>query len=159
MCSIASTAPLPMAWIMPRLAITHDSAGIRANSITIKPIDNGQTNTERLCCNSRSPRRFPSQLQHRLSQQRDGYIQTTNRSTTKFPSVVRILTPTNGSIFSTPADILICADARDPDGYVATVEFFAGTNSLGIRTNCLPCAGRRIRFASHCPMSRPGITF
>src|SRR6267154_4687708 len=116
-------------------------AGIRANSITIKPIDNGQTNTETVMLQLSQPPTLPP-VNYSIGYPSNAtvYIQTTNRSTTNFPPVVRILTPTNGSIFSTPADILICADARDPDGYVATVEFFAGTNSLGIRTNCLPCA-------------------
>ena len=54
---------------------------------------------------------------------------------TNIPPVVRISTPANGSTFYTPANIPICANAYDIDGYVATVEFFAGTNSLGVRTN------------------------
>jgi hypothetical protein len=38
-------------------------------------------------------------------------------------------------VFIAPADISIVAQARDPDGRVVTVEFFAGTHSLGIVTN------------------------
>jgi hypothetical protein len=54
---------------------------------------------------------------------------------TNIPPTVSILTPTNGANFFTPASILICANAQDADDYVATVEFFAGTNSLGVTTN------------------------
>jgi len=54
---------------------------------------------------------------------------------TNIPPVVRITSPTNGSAFTPPADILIFADANDLDGTVETVEFFAGTNSLGVVTN------------------------
>ena len=54
---------------------------------------------------------------------------------TNEPPVVNIIVPTNGASFVAPADILILAEARDPDGFVETVEFFAGTNSLGIVTN------------------------
>jgi hypothetical protein len=54
---------------------------------------------------------------------------------TNIPPIVRISTPANGSTFYTPANIPICAAAYDVDGYVSTVEFFAGTNSLGVRTN------------------------
>src|SRR5260370_7511686 len=34
-----------------------------------------------------------------------------------------------------PANIPIFAEAHDLDGFVTTVEFFEGTNSLGIATN------------------------
>ena len=54
---------------------------------------------------------------------------------TNQPPFVKISEPPNGAIYASPADIGICADAHDPDGYVATVEFFAGSQSLGIRTN------------------------
>ena len=54
---------------------------------------------------------------------------------TNEPPNVSILIPTNGASFVAPANILILAEARDPDGFVETVEFFAGTNSLGIVTN------------------------
>jgi hypothetical protein len=72
-----------------------------------------------------------------------------------------MLTPTNGQTFFASFEcppcitndppclapcflvgptVTICADARDEDGYVDYVEFFAGTNKFGARTNCLPCA-------------------
>lgn len=54
---------------------------------------------------------------------------------TNIPPVVAIETPINGSIFDAPANIPIVAYAHDPDGFVHTVEFFAGTTSLGIVTN------------------------
>ncbi|MCU0784670.1 MAG: Ig-like domain-containing protein [Verrucomicrobia bacterium] len=54
------------------------------------------------------------------------------------PPTVSITAPTDGTKFTAPANILICPDARDTDGYVATVEFFANNLSLGIRTNLCP---------------------
>jgi len=56
---------------------------------------------------------------------------------TNRPPWVTIVTPTNGAVFVAPADILLAAQAGDPDAgdYVATVEFLAGTNSLGVTTN------------------------
>jgi hypothetical protein len=51
------------------------------------------------------------------------------------PPVVRLVKPENGDVFIAPADIHLAALARDFDGYVTTVEFFEGTNSLGIVTN------------------------
>ena len=50
---------------------------------------------------------------------------------TNIPPVVRIISPANGSMFRAPVDIPIFAYANDPDGFVTSVEFFAGTNSLG----------------------------
>lgn len=51
------------------------------------------------------------------------------------PPTVRITSPANGAIFEAPARIQIFAEPRDIDGLVNTVEFFEGTNSLGIATN------------------------
>ena len=54
---------------------------------------------------------------------------------TNLPPLVKIVNPTAGARFYAPADIDICAGAKDPDGTVAYVEFFEGTNSLGVATN------------------------
>lgn len=61
---------------------------------------------------------------------RDNEIDETNK-----PPVVSIVAPTNGAVFIAPADIHIVARAFDSDGYVHTVEFFAGDRSLGVTTN------------------------
>lgn len=50
---------------------------------------------------------------------------------TNVPPVVRIVNPPNGKTFWSPVTIPIYAYAHDPDGLVASVEFFDGTNSLG----------------------------
>lgn len=57
---------------------------------------------------------------------------------TNFPPVVRIMSPPNGAIFRAPADIPIFAYAADFDGTVSSVEFFAGTNSLGFGQQVVP---------------------
>ncbi len=49
--------------------------------------------------------------------------------------VVDIVTPRDGSMFLAPADIHICAMTAYFTDTVASVEFFAGTNSLGVVTN------------------------
>jgi len=51
---------------------------------------------------------------------------------TNLPPVVRITSPPNGAVFHAPLNLPIYAYAADPDGSVATVEFFAGNNSLGL---------------------------
>ena len=53
---------------------------------------------------------------------------------TDLPPRVHIESPENGSSYLAPATIKIRADASDPDGSVAKVQFFAGTNSLGVVT-------------------------
>jgi hypothetical protein len=50
---------------------------------------------------------------------------------TNRPPVVRITSPPNGSVFRGPVNIPIYAYAADPGGFVTTVEFFAGSASLG----------------------------
>ena len=132
-------------------------AGERASSIPVKPITNGQTNTETVTLQLAYPPTMPP-VNYSIGYPSNAivYIFSTNSTGTNFPPVVRIVTPTNGATFFTPTDIVICADARDPDGYVATVEFFEGTNSLGIRTNCLPCAGPQNPFCLVWTNVQPG---
>jgi hypothetical protein len=50
------------------------------------------------------------------------------------PTVV-ITAPTNGATFPQGANVSIAADAADPDGTVAKVEFFQGTTKLGEDTS------------------------
>ena len=50
---------------------------------------------------------------------------------TNLPPIVRIVSPANGSVFRAPINIPIYAYANDADGFVTSVEFFAGNTSLG----------------------------
>jgi hypothetical protein len=50
---------------------------------------------------------------------------------TNQPPQVRITSPPNAAVFRAPVNIPIYAYAHDPDGYVASVQFLANTNSLG----------------------------
>jgi len=55
--------------------------------------------------------------------------------TNKYPSV-SITSPASGSSFYEPDNnIVIIADANDPDGSIAKVEFFAGSTKLGEKTS------------------------
>ena len=67
------------------------------------------------------------------------------------PPTVSVTTPTNGSTFTAPATIAVIANAADPDGSVAKVEFFAGATSLGVSTT--PPYSRDV---AECP--RPAST-
>lgn len=54
--------------------------------------------------------------------------------TTNLPPIVRITSPANRATFRAPVNIPICAYAADPDDSVSSVEFFAGSGSLGLGT-------------------------
>ena len=51
------------------------------------------------------------------------------------PPVVDVVSPPDGSVFLAPVDIRLVAAAKDPDGWVETVEFFADGVSLGVVRN------------------------
>jgi hypothetical protein len=47
------------------------------------------------------------------------------------PPKVQLTSPPNDAVFYAPINVSIVAYATDPDGLVATVQFFAGTTNLG----------------------------
>jgi hypothetical protein len=51
---------------------------------------------------------------------------------------VDLASPTNGIVFAAPANIQLIAGARKGGGSVADVQFFDGTNSLGVVSNGEP---------------------
>ncbi|HWV99888.1 MAG TPA: Ig-like domain-containing protein [Candidatus Acidoferrum sp.] len=108
--------------------------GSYSNSVVITPINHGQliTKTVTLLL-AASPMAPP--VNYIIGYPSNATVFIKPASVTNLPPLVKISTPANGSIFYTPANIPICANAYDIDGFVATVEFFAGTNSLGVRTN------------------------
>jgi hypothetical protein len=120
-------------------------SGVYSNTVVINPINNGQTTTKTVTLQlAPSPTMQP--VNYVIGYPSNATVFIRPLGTTNIPPFVNIGTPTNGAIFYTPADIPICANAADPDGYVATVEFFAGTNSLGITTNNPASAGPRNPF-------------
>jgi glucose/arabinose dehydrogenase len=58
------------------------------------------------------------------------YVRSTPAAANQ-PPTVAIVSPTNGASFTSPANVPITANANDPDGSVANVEFFDGATSLG----------------------------
>src|SRR5207249_6582811 len=47
---------------------------------------------------------------------------------------VSLTNPSNKAVFTPPANITLAASTGDTDGTVGQVEFFEGTNSLGVDT-------------------------
>jgi hypothetical protein len=115
-------------------------AGVRTNSVVILPINKGQTNTETVVVTLADSPAVPP-VNYIIGYPSNAVVYISLGTRTNIPPVVQISIPTNGSTFFTPANVPICANAYDPDGYVATVEFFANGVSLGVRTNNPMTAG------------------
>src|SRR5262245_26657960 len=64
-----------------------------------------------------------------------GWVNAIAQESTNLPPKVTIFVPGSGTIFPAAANVVIAAFATDMDGTVSTVEFFQGTNSLGVTTN------------------------
>jgi len=56
---------------------------------------------------------------------------STNNSANQ-PPIIGITSPTNGSRFTAPANIIVRASASDSDGVVTQVDFFSGTHRIGV---------------------------
>ena len=109
-------------------------AGIRTNTITITPVDNGQTNVATVKLKlSASPLGIAQNYMIGFPDSAGVYI--TPEAVTNIPPDVVIYDPTNGKVFSTNDDVVLRAFSGDPDGFVKSVEFFAGNQSLGIVSN------------------------
>ena len=53
---------------------------------------------------------------------------------TNLPPEVHLVSPRNGATYWAPGSVSLNAVASSPDGSIASVQFFAGTNSLGVVT-------------------------
>jgi hypothetical protein len=69
---------------------------------------------------------------------------------TNLPPRVRLESPYAGATYLAPATVAICAAASDPDGTVVSVEFFAGTNLLGVVTNSTVVGNRECKYDQFC---------
>lgn len=110
-------------------------AGDRTASLTVKPIDDTLVEGTETAELRLAPSPTANPVNYIIGNPSNAVVYIADNDATSGPPVVRIVTPSGGAAFLTPANIPICADARAPTGFVATVEFFAGTTSLGIRTN------------------------
>lgn len=109
-------------------------AGVRSNTITISPINNGQTNIKTVTLKlstllSGIPQNYV------IGYPASATVYITPAGVTNLPPYVNIFSPTNGAVFGSPGNVQLAAFAGDPDGYVTQVEFFAGDQSLGVVSN------------------------
>jgi len=117
------------------LSVTIPAGAVSA-LITVKPIDDSLVEgTETVVATL-----VPSPTLSPIEPYRVGFpysdvllLADNDSPTTNSPPSVRILGPTNSAIFLAPATIRLVAHA-EPISQVRSVEFFAGTTSLGLAT-------------------------
>ena len=100
-----------------------------SNSIVIEPINLGQTNLKTVTL-SLCPLPLMTPVNYTTGWPSNATVYIT--PPTHLPPVVRIIAPPNGSVFRAPVNIPLYAYAAELDGTITNVEFFAGTNSLGL---------------------------
>jgi Mg-chelatase subunit ChlD len=116
-------------------AAAVQDAGIRMISIaygTNSGVNNG-TNLMRVFASTPSDYYYSptaSQIESNYNAVAQGLCRGTN-----LPPAISILNPANNAELAGPATFEIRTDAKDLDGEVKQVQFFNGTNSLGIVTN------------------------
>ncbi len=130
-------------------------AGIRTNVVMVSPINNGQTAPATVVLQLAPPPTMPP-VNYMIGMPSNAVVYITE-TITNIPPFVQITMPPNGVTFPPGANIGICANAYDPDGYVATVEFFADSNSLGITTNNPISVGPRNPFCLLWSNVPPGL--
>jgi Bacterial Ig domain/Calx-beta domain len=113
-------------------------SGVVSSNILIQPVNLGQTDirTVNLALGP-SPLLTASSIpiNYKIGSPSNATVYITPPGVTDIPPVVKITSPPDGSSYAAPANIGLIAVASDQDGFVTSVEFFAGTNSIGVSTN------------------------
>ncbi len=103
------------------------ASGVTSNAIVIQPMDDGQTNVETVTLDL-CPSMLMSPVNYSIGTPSNATVYI---APTGLPPPVSIVSPTNGAIFYTPANIELLATAGGIFTEATNVEFFAGTNELG----------------------------
>ena len=115
-------------------------SGVLSSDIVIKPVDLGQTTTETVVLTlTNSPLMSPVgasiPINYLIGSPSSATVFITTGPVTNIPPMVSVAYPADGAVFYAPANIPILACAKDLDGFVTSVEFFADNISLGVVTN------------------------
>ena len=118
-------------------SFTQIPGGVLSADIVINPTNHGVSATETVILTlTNSPLMGPAMpVNYTIGNPSSATVYITSGKTTNLPPVVTIAYPPEGSVFYTPVNIPIVAAAKDLDGFVASVEFFADSVSLGVVTN------------------------
>ena len=120
------------------------AAGAISNTITITPI---RTSASSIVAKTvvltltNSPLMSPVNFE--IGSPSCAVVYLNSNGATNLPPAVDIVEPQDGSVFYTPTNLQLVAQASDPDGSVTNVEFFAGATDLGPGTPIMldPLAG------------------
>jgi hypothetical protein len=105
--------------------------GTRTSLVRIVPFERGQTATGTVELSLVPSSTLPSP-KYSVGSPSNALVCIQSRiATNRAPEVTRI-SPPNGAQFDSPIDLPVLAWARDQDGVVKTVEFFVGTETLGL---------------------------
>jgi len=126
-------------------------AGARTATITVKPIDDALVEGTEFVEFRLTPSTTLPPVNYAIGNPSNAVVYILDNDGSNVPPTVHITIPTNGASFTAPANIYICADARDADGHVTSVEFFTNGASIGSRTNCVPCANPVNPFCLYWP--------
>ncbi len=105
-------------------------AGVRTNTVTVSPINIGQTNIATVVVKlSASPLGIAQNYTFGYPASATVYI--TPPGVTNIPPYVKLFSPTNGALFNSLGNVPLAAFANDPDGYATSVEFLPPTRVWG----------------------------
>jgi hypothetical protein len=112
-------------------------SGVVSSDIVINPTNQGQTAIGTVTLTlTNSPLMMPGiPINYVIGNPSSDTVYITPGPVTNIPSVADIVYPLDGAVFYAPVSIPIVAGARDVDGWVTSVEFFADNVSLGVVTN------------------------
>jgi hypothetical protein len=107
-------------------------AGAMSVAIPLQPLDDGidvepPMETIGLCV-------LPDPA-YRIGAAKQGTVYLYNKITPNLPPAVALVAPTNGSTFTLPVTVTLRAEASDPDGTIAKVEFLVGGTVINTRSN------------------------
>ena len=111
--------------------------GVLSEDVVIQPINKGQTGTDTVVLTlTNSPLMGPEMpVNYIIGSPSSATVVIFPGPVTNIPPLVSVVYPTDGAEFYTPLNLPIIACARDLDGFVVSVEFFANGKSLGIVSN------------------------
>jgi hypothetical protein len=106
--------------------------GVISNTIVITPLaETSSSAVAKTVFLQLAPSPLMTPVNFEIGAPSNASVYITGPNITNLPPLVRIFSPTDGSVYYTPTNILLEAKATDPDGTVTNVEFFAGLTDLG----------------------------
>ena len=127
-------------------------AGALSGTITITPLNSNSVARVETVDLTLAPSPLASPVNYIIGCPNNATVFIAGVGVTNVPPFVALTSPVEGEVFTAPANIPLVAVAGDcVDGSVTSVEFFAGTNSLGVLTNWVVVDPLPPEIAPPCP--------